>query len=111
MNKVFIPQVPSKYNSDARIWLPIVNIKPAEKYGEIVIMLPPEAKNLATAPMIDVIRERLAMSTADDYLVAAGDPSMIAAAAAIMSRRAGGILRLLKWDRDVRDYIVAEIRT
>ncbi len=51
----------------------------------------------------------MAKYTRDDYLVAIGDPSLIAIAAAIAVEKTGGLLRLLKWDRQTNDYLVVEI--
>jgi hypothetical protein len=51
----------------------------------------------------------MASFTKDDWLVAVGDPSLIAAAACIAARKTGGVLRLLKWDRLTSDYIAAEM--
>jgi hypothetical protein len=44
-----------------------------------------------------------------DYIVAVGDPSLIAAAACIAARATGGVVRMLKWERMSAQYIPVEI--
>jgi hypothetical protein len=105
MPRVFAPQIPSRYDRASRLWVPTMNLSPAEKHGELVVMLPPEANRLHTAPLVAALRERMKDFGPDDWLVAVGDPSLIAAAACIASRQSGGVLRLLKWDRLASDYI------
>ena len=64
----------------------------------------------ATAPLIAALKEQMAELTEHDYIVAVGDPSLIAAAACIASRKTGGLLRMLKWDRMSSTYIPVEIQ-
>jgi hypothetical protein len=108
-SKVYIPQQPSKYDYTIKDWVPIVNMQAAKRFGEFIVMLPPNAARLATAPLIVIMKEKMANYKRDDYLVAIGDPSLIAAAAIIAYEKAG-LLRLLKWDRQTSDYIETEIR-
>lgn len=107
--RVFIPQIPSRFDTQLREWVPSVNIAPARKYGELIVMLPPEANRLHTAPLVASLKESLRDFGEDDYLVAVGDPSIMMAAGAIVARRAGGRLRLLKWDRREGVYLPVEI--
>lgn len=110
MSKVFIPQIPSRFDSTGtRLWIPTINIQPAQQFGELVECLPPNANRLHTAPLVAALREKMADITADDYIVAVGDPSLIAAAACIMSRKTGGTVRMLKWDRISSAYIPVEL--
>lgn len=105
MPRVYAPQLPSRYDAASKLWIPTMNLSPAERYGELVVLLPPNANRLHTAPLVAALRERMAEFGEDDWLVAVGDPSLIAAAACIASKQAGGVLRLLKWDRLASDYI------
>jgi hypothetical protein len=108
MPKVYIPQVPSRYDQQTRLWIPTVNVDPARKFGELQIMLPVNANRLHTAPLIAAMKESMAEFNDQDWIVALGDPSLIAAAACIATRKTGGILKLLKWDRLASDYIAVE---
>lgn len=107
--RVFVPMVPSRWDTTLGMWVPTVNITPAERHGELVVLLPPDANRLHTAPLVAALKERMRDYSENDSLVALGDPSLLAAAACIAARQTGGKLRMLKWDRRTADYIVTEI--
>ena len=109
MPKVYAPQVPSKYDSATKLWVPSINLDPAKQYGEIV--LPPNANRLHINPLIAALREQMKDLTEEDYLIAVGDPSLIAAAACIAVKKTNGLLRILKWDRLSSSYIPVEAQT
>lgn len=109
MSKVYVPQQPSRFDSATKLWIPTVNVDPARIYGEIIVMLPPNANRLHTAPLVAALKEKMSDFAADDYIVALGDPSLIAAAACIAALKTGGALKMLKWDRMTSNYIPVEI--
>jgi hypothetical protein len=109
MAKIYIPQLPSRFDTGSRLWIPTVNIEPARQFGEVVVMLPPNANRLHTSPLVAALREQMADYCVDDYVVALGDPSLIAAASCIAVRKTGGFLRILKWDRMSSAYIPVEL--
>jgi hypothetical protein len=86
-----------------------MNMEPARKHGELVVLLPPNANRLHIMPLLTALREGMATYTADDWIVAVGDPSLLAAAACIAARKTGGLLRMLKWDKMSSDYIAMEM--
>lgn len=110
MTKVYVPQQPSRFDSATRLWIPTINLDSAKAFGEVLVMLPPNANRLHTAPLVAALKEQMAECTAEDYIVAVGDPSLIAAAACIAARKTGGLLRMLKWDRMSSTYIPVEIQ-
>jgi hypothetical protein len=85
-------------------------MRQAERFGEVVVMLPPDAFRLAAAPMVAAIKDIMADFGPDDYVVAVGAPTLIAAAACIAARKTGGRLKMLTWDRQTSDYIATELR-
>lgn len=107
--RVFVPMVPSRWDTTLSMWIPTVNIAPAERHGELNVLLPPDANRLHTAPLVAALKERMRDFGENDYLVALGDPSLLAAAACIAVRQTGGKLRMLKWDRRTADYLITEI--
>lgn len=111
MSKVYAPQVPSKFDAATKLWVPSINLDPAKQFGELVVMLPPNANRLHVNPLIVALREQMKDFTADDYIVAVGDPSLIAAAACIAVKKTAGLLRILKWDRQTSSYIPVEAQT
>lgn len=110
MPKVFAPHIPSRYDSASRLWVPSVEIRPAEKFGDLVVMLQPNSARAGLAPCVAAMKEMMANFSDQDYLIGLGDPSLIGAAACIAVRKTGGLLRMLKWDRMAKDYFVAEVR-
>lgn len=110
MSRVFAPQLPSRFDATTRLWIPTMNMHAAERFGELIVLLPPNANRLHTAPLLEALKERMADFTAEDWLVAIGDPSLIAAAACLAARKTGGLLRLLKWDRMTSDYLPTEMK-
>jgi hypothetical protein len=110
MSIVYVPQQPSRWDADLSLWIPTMNLRPAEKYGTLSIMLPPNLSNAMLAPLVEALKEKMSAFTRNDYLVAIGDPSLIAAAAGIALRHTFGTLKLLKWDRQAKDYICTEIK-
>lgn len=110
MPKVYVPQIPSRFDKTSGIWVPQVNINAAKRYGDIIEILPPEASRLHVAPLITVIREAMKSYSKDDFIVALGDPTIIAITACMAFMHAGALLRLLKWDRQTGDYILVEAK-
>ena len=108
MAKVYAPQVPSKYDPATRLWVPSINLEPAKEFGDLVVMLPPNANRLHINPLIVALREQMKDYGPDDHIVAVGDPSLIAAAACLAAKKTGGLLRILKWDRLSSSYISVE---
>lgn len=109
MSNVYVPQVPSRFDTQIRRWVPTVSLNSARRFGTVIECLPPEASRLATAPMVDALKEKMKDFNKDDALIFVGDPSLIAAAAGIAMAKTGGRLRLLKWDRETSDYILVEL--
>ena len=109
MANVYAPQQPSRFDLSTKLWIPTMNMHPAEKFGKLKVMLPPDANRLHTAPLLAALKDAMDEFNATDYLVCVGDPTLIAAAACIAARKTGGKLRLLKWDRMSSDYIAVEL--
>lgn len=110
MPRVFAPQQPSRFDVPSKLWIPTMNMEPARKFGELIVMLPPNANRLHTAPLLAALKESMKDFSEDDWIIAVGDPSLIAAASCIAARKTGGLLRLLKWDRLTTDYIAVEMK-
>ncbi len=108
MSRVFIPQIPSRYDTNASAWMPTVNIDPAKKFGELNVMLPPEANRLEVSSIVSVLKRMMKDYGPDDYVLALGDP-MIIALASVIAERAAGTLRMLRWDRMSREYMLVEV--
>ena len=106
-NRVLVTQLPSRREGDS--WVPSIDISPAQKWGEIKILLP-MGMNFPTA---DLVREQLysALEVFDrerDILLPMGDPIVQAFACAMLGAHFGQF-RMLKWDRHDKAYNVFEI--
>jgi hypothetical protein len=109
MSRVFIPQLPSRFDTTVDAWVPTVNVDPAKRFGELHIMLPPEASRLDVAAVTIALKRMMQDYGPDDYVLAAGDP-MVLSIVAVLAERAAGVLRMLKWDRVQRIYQPVEVR-
>lgn len=109
--KVFVTQVPSRRDAATGMWVPTVNIAPAEQYGEVVTILPPGAQFYAAAETTRLIKQRLHELDYQqgDYLVPLGNPVIMAVASAIAARRSNGCLNVLVWDRQTSSYVSYEL--
>jgi hypothetical protein len=110
MSKVYVPMVPSRFDTGLQMWVPTINLDPAKKHGELVIMAPPNANRLNIQPIMEIMHGKMRSFSRDDFLVAVGDPALIAAAVAVAVTKTGGYLRLLKWDRQTSDYVEVELQ-
>ncbi len=59
-------------------------------------------------PNDTTLNEKLSKFSDIDYLIAIGDPSIIAAASGIILKRLGA-MKMLKWDKRLKSYNVVEI--
>ena len=108
--KVFVPQVPSRYDSDIGRWVPTVNLDPAKAFGELDVLLPPEAGRMPAEELVGILTGALENITERDWLLATGDPAVMAIAMTIAVRNLDGLLRILRWDKRSRSYEALEVR-
>lgn len=109
MSKVYAPQVPSRFDQGSGLWIPSVDLAAAEQFGEMVHCLPPGATRLHLGQLVVALREKMSEFEPGDFVIAVGDPSLIAAASIIAYKKVG-FLQLLKWDRLGRVYIPVVIK-
>ncbi len=111
--KVFVPQVPSRFDSGIGAWVPIVDLSPARRYGEIVTILPPGAYRMDPKALEQVIGSALDGISANDWILAAGDPAIMGMTMAMAAFRLGGALRVLRWNKQVHKYdeVVISLKT
>lgn len=108
MPKVFITQEPMRRDQNGSL-VPIMDFRKALEYGDPVVCLSNPKIAFTPAPMVQALKKVLKDYTDDDYLIAVGDPSAIATAAAICARNNLGRFNLLKWDKVSHRYIKVEI--
>jgi hypothetical protein len=105
MRKVYIPIVPTRYDSASKMKVPSLDLNPAEKWGELVVMVDNPGRvedNLAE------IRQKAQRITSQDFILAAGD--LVALAAAIAHALVkNGVVTVLRWDKRKQDYSPVEV--
>lgn len=78
---------------------------PARKYGELIPLLQADMQvYLSAVPAIRRLTRILSKFTDEDYLLLVGDPVLIGLAVAVATASNRGKARLLKWDKQNRDY-------
>lgn len=109
MAKVYIVQEPLRRDPSSGQMVPMFDMRSVVEYGDPVICLKSGRVALSPAPTMQALRDTLREFGDDDYLVAVGDPSAIAMAAAIVADVNRGQFRLLKWDRFARRYLEVRV--
>jgi len=94
MNKVYVIQHPLKKG------VPL-DISDAARYGELQAPFFPAKYNamLDASDAVEKLETGLTDYTANDYIIAIGDPILIGIALAIAARNADGHVNFLKWNR------------
>ena len=89
---------------------PKINIIGASKYGELIFLLPELSQIIfSPGPLVFKLRKLLKNYTSNDYLLLTGDPAIIGVACSIVSDITNGKYKLLKWDKQERQYYPIEI--
>lgn len=109
MPKVYAPQIPSRFDAATKLWIPQYDLSPAEKFGELVVLLPPDAQRIDINACKVAMEERMASYSEDDFLLSIGYPWMLTMAGAIACRETGGLIRQLIWDKRAKDYRIGEV--
>lgn len=108
MSRVFLPQRPVVKNygtaSGGPRWLDKYDLSPAERFGPLVELLPIGNSPSDLGSVMRHVEHGLRDFSADDHLLAVGDPVVLAIAVLVAARRTGGQVSLLKWDRLAREY-------
>jgi len=106
MSKVYLTQeIPG-----SSIGQPKYNVLGAQKFGQIVTLLPEKSQIiLSPGPLIQKLRTLLKDYTTDDYLLLSGDPAIIGVVCSVVSDVTNGKYNLLKWDRQEKTYYPIEV--
>lgn len=109
IGRVFIPQVVERYDEHQRRMVPAFDFSAAAQYGELTPILEPGEHPMFLARFAPKIRAALADFDGDrDFLLAVGDPGVIAICSGLILRRQK-YMKMLKWDRKMRIYIPLEV--
>lgn len=108
-SKVFVPQEPTRFDPAFNTRVPVVDLRPAAEFGVVQVMLPANASAMFMNPLVTALREKLSSFVSErDYLLAVGDPTLIAICGAVLARRMDRF-KMLKWDKRQKMYHCVEI--
>jgi hypothetical protein len=85
-----------------------MDLKTAEKYGDLCIVLPGADRPPCGADALPTLRQAFRDFRDTDFLVIAGDLDLYTWAAALALQATGGKINLLKWDNRGRSYDVVK---
>ena len=86
------------------------NVRSAEKFGELKIMLPDRKQMIfASSPLVFELKKELKDFSDKDYLLLIGDPAIIGVCCAIAAEVNNRKFKVLKWDKRKYRYYDIEI--
>ena len=103
MSKVYITQEVKWRDPDTGQWQRRHDFSPANRYGELVVILPTKLPN-DRQEMLNDIRKALKDFTKEDYILPAGFPVAISASASIASYNTDGLVNFLEWNNKTKEY-------
>ncbi len=109
-SKVFVVQRQLRRDPTNGDLVPLYDLTPAEEFGELVYVLPPDASPHRPSQVLPLIRSCLSNMTPKDYLLLIGNPCLIGWSTAVAARATGGQLTLLQWHNRSRCYIPVEAK-
>lgn len=98
MNRVFITHDVGK-----------INFIDAEQYGTLIPVINGHVNHTQLKRIMGIMQDKMRDITKEDWIVPAGNFSLIALAGYIMGERTGHI-RLLSWDNQAKRYVPNEVR-
>jgi hypothetical protein len=106
MPKVYVVQIPKRRDKETDRFVPVVDISPAEKFGELTQpMFPSNGVAYLTQNDVHETRKRLKDFTDDDYILAVGDAAAIGLSMALAAEMNRGKVNVLRWDKRRFEYV------
>ena len=85
-----------------------INFLPAEQHGELVVVVAGPTNPTSLKRTFELMKRKMSGITKNDWLIACGNPALIALAGAIMGQKCGCV-RILSWDQQAQRYVAAEV--
>ena len=111
MSKVYIAQEPIYRDKDTGAVIPRFDLTPAAVYGELEFLTPGNANSLMPGPTMRALRQKLRGFSDEDFILPTGDPVLIAMVVLVAAESNMGKVKMLKWDKPTRSYIVIQLDT
>jgi len=106
MPKVFIPQLPTRFDKATGKRVPTIDTNPASVWGEVVVVYSDEVS--VDIAISSVKAEGVADIGRDDYIMAVGDIALLVNIV-IAALGQNGRARLLRWQNNSNSYYVQEV--
>lgn len=108
--KVFVPNIPTRFEPLSGGRVPTINLNPAMEYGDLVPCISAEVnvRDYEVNDLLAGVQESLRNCSKHDYILCVGDPILIAAAIAY-AHDINGEAKVLRWDRSKKSYDVVEV--
>ena len=107
--RVFIPNVSAERNAEGVAT--VRDYTPAAQYGELVEVFPRRPLHGDGGILMREVAEKVKEFTDADYVVATGDPAVIAAVVMEAAYQNRGRVKLLRWSRLERCYAMIQLDT
>lgn len=101
--RVFLPQEPVRRSAATGKLVRNMDLSPAEKFGELIILLPGRPFPNPDI-VIPALKAGLRDFTAQDYILPVGHPLLIAWATIIATAICDGSVTMLDYDRETASY-------
>lgn len=108
MPRVFIPQISEHYDKHAGRFVPTFDFSSAAVFGQLTPILDRADDPMFLPTLMGKIGAALDDFRPDDYFIAVGDPSVIAACSGFIFQK-WNAMKMLKWDKHLKQYIQLEI--
>lgn len=110
MNKVYVVHNAHRFDSSKGILVPKHDVTSAEKFGELIFVLPPSCDpHDKIQEKVREIEHRLSAYNDNDYLLLIGNPVLIGLATAIAASLNKGMIKVLQWNGKAKEYRPIEI--
>ncbi len=106
--RVFIPQVVLRLDKGIGRLVPQYDFTPAAQHGQLTPILGEDDDTDYISRMVPKVKKALSDFTHEDFLLAVGDPCLIAVCAGVISRKMP-TFTMLKWQRSIKMYVKTEI--
>lgn len=111
MPKVYVINEPMKWSKPLRMMSRAIDISPAERYGQLVFLLPPGNIEVDDPKILEQLHAGLSTFGPLDYLLPIGHPIAIGYACSIATARTKGRIKQLHWIEFDHAYRVIEANT
>lgn len=106
MGKVYLVQMPTRYNPVRKVREDARDVSPASVFGEITPPLfPQHGASYFTHDDVHMVRKQLKDFCDDDSILLLGDPAAMGLAVSIAAEINNGRYSVLRWDRARREYM------